>query len=221
MKELSIVAKIYVWTMICLGTGLVVLGLLSLPGPSQWWLLFTVLLVCTSIAQLFPVFTPKNQAYYVSPVFMFAGVLLLPAGALVLLIIACLVPEWIRLRYRWHIQLFNMANLLVSAFLSRELFVMLSSSQLISPLPPLSAIAAVLAAALFTILNHTFLAIVLRLARNYSWKETLLFKPENLLTDATLACTGIITALLWKVDPVHIYPGQELTRIPVHEFEHF
>jgi diguanylate cyclase (GGDEF)-like protein len=64
--------------------------------------------------------------------------------------------------------------------------------------------AALVAVALFTLLNHSLLAIVLRLANGHSGKESGLFARESLFTDTTLAVTGLIAALLWQTNPVLI-----------------
>lgn len=202
MKNLSLTAKIYIWSVLIVGGIVALRCLASLPAGPEQWLTFATLLLCAATAQLFPVVTPKNQAYYVTIVFFFAGVLLLPPAAIVLLVVLAFVPEWFKHKYPWYIQTFNMANFLMAAFIARTLYVWAGGQ----PGTPLGSwvdlLAAVFAAGGFTFVNHLLLAVVLKLARGHTWQESGLFEAENYLTDMTLACTGAIAALLWQTNPM-------------------
>ena len=48
--------------------------------------------------------------YYTTIVFLVAGVLLLPAGLVALLGVVQHIPEWLKMRYPWYIQTFNIVN---------------------------------------------------------------------------------------------------------------
>ncbi|MHB1414364.1 MAG: diguanylate cyclase [Chloroflexota bacterium] len=201
VRGLSPVAKLYIAVAMVLGVELLVLSWPALPATPDQQLAFAVLVAAAAIAHLFPVITSNNQAYYVTPVFIFAGLLLLPPSALGLLIVLAFVPSWLRSKYPWHIQLFNLANLLIDAFLARALFVRLGGSSGGPLVEPHILLAALLAVTVFTFLNHLLLGVVFRLTRGDSWRDTRLFDAENLLVDGTLTCTGIIVALLWQVSP--------------------
>jgi diguanylate cyclase (GGDEF)-like protein len=201
VKKLSSAARIYITVVLLAGLAVLAWGVTSLPSGGQEWIAFGILSVCGAFTQLFPVTTPRNQAYYVTLVFLFAGLLLLPPLYLVILVIVVFIPEWIKLKLSWHVQLFNVASFLVDAFIARTIYI--GFNQGAEPLLGYAAglIGAVIAAAVFTILNHFLLAVVLRLARGHTWRETRLFQRETLLIDGTLSCMGIITALLWQVNP--------------------
>ncbi|MCL5959792.1 MAG: diguanylate cyclase [Chloroflexi bacterium] len=201
MKNLSFAARAYIWAVLALGGVVLLWSLPALTVNESQWLVFAALAAGAAAAQLFPVVNPKNQAYYVTLVFLFGGVLLLPPGALALLVVVAFVPEWIKGKYRWYIQSFNIASFLIDTFLARAVYVWTGGNPGGALNHPNSIAAAVLAAAFFTVINHISLAIVLRLARGRSWRETHLFEIENFLIDATLSCMGIITALLWQVNP--------------------
>ncbi len=201
LKGLSRHARAYILLVLAMGGGIAFWGASSLPEAAGQWHIFIVLAVLAASAQLFPVVTPKNQAYYVTLVFVFAGVLLLPPSMLTLLVILTFIPEWIKARYPWYIQLFNISNFLVDAVLARAVFLWLGG-EAVELRPALEVLlAAGLAATLFTLLNHVLLAMVLHLARGHSLRSTGLFEQENLLTDATLCYTGIIAAMLYQANP--------------------
>ncbi|MCL5961410.1 MAG: diguanylate cyclase [Chloroflexi bacterium] len=208
MKDLSAQARAYILVMIGVGSVVFLGSLNELPSIGTQWLTLGVLVVAAGLAQLYPVQTPKNQAYYVTVVFLFAGVLLLPAGALCLLVISAFVPEWIKIKYPWPIQLFNIANFTVNAYLAKGSYLwilgnvdlaILGNLRLASA-GPYVLVAAVIAAVLFVLLNHALLAVALRLARGHTWRQTGLFEINNVLIDLTLSCTGIMVALLAQIN---------------------
>ena len=201
MKNMSLPARAYILGVIALGIVLTLAQRPSLPDTLDEWAVFGVLTLCASVAQLLPVVTPKHQAYYITLVFVFAGLLMLQPGLLALLVVLAFVPEWIKIRYRWYIQLFNMASFLVDSYAARFVY-----SSIAMPddggLGYLDELAAgILAAATFTLLNHFLVAMVLRLVRKQSWRESRLFEMENLLTDGTLSAMGMVAASLWQVSP--------------------
>ena len=201
MNELPRAARLYVLTILAVGTGVLLWSIPFLPHTREDWLTFGFLTLCAAVAQLFPVVGPRNEAYQLTFVFVFAGLLLLPPGALALLIVIALIPEWIKTRKPWYIQSFNVGNFLIDALVARALFVAVGGVPGDSLWRPSALLAAVLAAALLTLLNRLLLATVLRLARGHSWREAGLFEPSNFLIDGALACVGIIVGLLWQASP--------------------
>lgn len=201
MKNLSSAARLYVWSVLVLAAAAFLWSVASLPMTRDHWSALAVLLACAAAAQLFPVVTPKNHAYYVTTVFFFAGLLLLPAAGLVILIVIAFVPEWIKTRYPWYVQTFNIANCLVSALLSRNTYLLAGGTAGGSLESPRTIAAALVAAIVFTLINHVLLAGVLTAARGHTWRESGLFEVGNLITDGALACTGVVSALLWQVNP--------------------
>lgn len=172
-----------------------------MPAEDNQRLLLGVLALGAAVAQLLPVVTARNQAYYLTPVFVVAGLLLLPPGVLSLLLVLTFVPGLARQVSPWHAQFFNLGNLVIDTFLARALYLRLGSLPGDSLAEPRTLLAALAAAVLFILVNHGLLVIALYLARGESPRESRLFHPENLLIDLALCCTGILVALLWQMSP--------------------
>src|SRR3954470_14863505 len=72
------------------------------------WLQFALIAAGAAIAQLFVVrHTHRNQSYHAHAVFLIPAILLLPPELLVLVAVIQHVPEWLKERYAWYIQTFN------------------------------------------------------------------------------------------------------------------
>lgn len=203
-------ARGYVLAMVGLGASILLWALTSLPTDRATLPIFAILVVSAATAQLFPVVTPRNQAYQLTPAFVFGGIFLLPPSYVALLVVLAFLPEWIKARKSWYVQLFNIANTLLDTFAARAAYSviagphtapLLSGSGSDSLDGALELVAALAAAAIFTLLNHVFLSLVLRLARGHSWRDSRLLDTEYYLIDATLACMGIFPVLLWQTNP--------------------
>ena len=94
------------------------------------WGTFLVVVVAASLAQLFVVTTTRNQIYHTTAIFYVAGALLLPPEFLALLVLVSHIPDWLKTRYPWYIQTFNILNFTVAVdgHLGRRSF-------LLGPLP--------------------------------------------------------------------------------------
>src|SRR3954452_16311130 len=96
------------------GTG-VAAAAVSIPaalwgGETDRWGTFLLLVAAASVAQLFAFHTVRNQVFHTTPLFFVAGIFLLPPQLLVLLPLLSHLPDWIRTRYAWYIQTFNILN---------------------------------------------------------------------------------------------------------------
>src|ERR1700724_2134897 len=81
-----------------------------------------MLLVCATVAQQFKVKSPKHQSYYTTTIFFFAAALLLPPGYVIAIIVVAHAVELLRVRYRWYIQAFNVANFILCAIAAGAIF---------------------------------------------------------------------------------------------------
>ena len=79
------------------------------------WITFAILATAATVAHLFPVKSPRNNMYHTSIVFLVAAALLLPPELLVLIPLVQTVPEWLKERYPWPIQVFNISNYTLDA----------------------------------------------------------------------------------------------------------
>ncbi len=161
------------------------------------WLTFFVLGAAAAATQLFVARTPRGAArYYTTIVFLVAGVLLLPAGLVALLGVVQHIPEWLKMRYPWYIQTFNIVNYtadcLVAWFAAH---LVLSSSQLTDPQK--WALAGLVASVVFVLTNHILLAAMMHIADRTPLRKSDLFTLESLSTDLILALLGVALATFW------------------------
>src|SRR6266536_13596 len=166
------------------------------------WTAFLVLSVCAAVAQLFVVRTTRDQAYHTSTAFLVAGALLLPPELVVLMGVVQHVPEWLKHRYPWYIQTFNIANYTLDGLAAW------GAARLVLGHAPgwahsgvRTAVAGLAACIVFVGLNHMLMAGMLNLARGHRPGETGLFSAAMLSTEFVLASLGIGVAAFWHVNP--------------------
>jgi diguanylate cyclase (GGDEF)-like protein/putative nucleotidyltransferase with HDIG domain len=186
---------------VTVATAAVTLPFLGRLQDSHDWAAFLVLGSCAAVAQLFTVRTPRDQAYHTAIVFIVAAALILPPELVVLMGIVQHLPEWLKLRYRWYLQTFNICIFVLASmavwFVSSELFL---HSDLIENHALRLATAGLIACAVFVTINHFLLAVMLHFARGHTLKETGLFDLENLSTDLVLAALGVATYAFWETN---------------------
>ena len=175
------------------------------PLDRQEWLAFALIAAGAAVAQLFPVVTPRNQSYHTTMVVLVPAALLLPAWLLPAVVVAQHVPEWLKVRYPWYIQLFNASNYLLDLFAAAAVaqYVLRLDGQIAND-EVRFAVAGVAAAGVLVLLNHLLLSVMLRLARGHSVRESGLFSFESLATDLVLAALGVLVAFAWETGPALI-----------------
>jgi diguanylate cyclase (GGDEF)-like protein/putative nucleotidyltransferase with HDIG domain len=178
---------------------------LKLDKSTSGWVDFALIAAGAAIAQLFVVrHAHRNQSYHAHAVFLIPAILLLPPELLVLVAVVQHIPEWLKERYAWYIQSFNVcvftiANL-TAWFVADTI---LKSDSLIPNADVRFALAGAAACVLYVGLNHLVLAPMLRFARNLSLRELRdsLFSFESLSTDFVLATLGLGVAAFWRINP--------------------
>src|SRR5213080_2377823 len=189
------------FVVVTVATAGVTLPFLGRLQDSHDWAAFLILGSCAAVAQLFTVRTPRDQAYHTAIVFIVAAALILPPELVVLMGIVQHLPEWLKLRYRWYLQTFNICIFVLASmavwFVARELFL---HSNLIESHALRLATAGLIACVVFVTINHFLLAVMLHFARGHTLKETGLFDVENLSTDLVLAALGVATYAFWETN---------------------
>ncbi len=165
------------------------------------WAIFGVLVSAASLAQLFPARTPRDQTYATAVIFLAAGVLLLPLELIPLMAVIQHVPEWLKIRYRWYLQTFNICNWTLALLAGYGVAHAVRGALPLSAPEPTAAVAGLAAIAVIVAVNHTMLAVMLRLGRGHSLRQTGLFSFENLSTELGLAALGVAVATLWVANP--------------------
>ena len=160
------------------------------------WLAFAILLPLAAVAPLFRVPVGRNHSLHAAPAFVVAGALVLPPLLVVALVLALHAPLAIRDRYPWYIQAFNIANFTLSglaAWLAVELIGQTSGLGF--------ALSGLIAAGVFVIVNHVLLAVMLRLGRGHSFRETGLLSASGLGIEFVIASLGVAVAEFVTVNP--------------------
>jgi diguanylate cyclase (GGDEF)-like protein len=167
------------------------------------WRLALVLAAGAAVAQLFVVVTPGNQSYHMTPVLIVAAAILLPPPLIVLVAVFQHVPEWLKERYPWYIQTFNIANYALSGLATYVAFDYVSArgDGLVPDEDLHLFLAGIAAAATFVVANHVLLALVLVFARGHTLRGTGLFSLQSLSTDFVLALLGVVFATIWLENP--------------------
>jgi diguanylate cyclase (GGDEF)-like protein/putative nucleotidyltransferase with HDIG domain len=185
----------------------------GLSWHTNGWLTFFVLAACAAIAQLFVVRTPRDQSYHTTLVFLIPAALLLPPELVVLMGVVQHIPEWLKVRYPWYIQSFNICNHtlnLLAAWGAVALVRDLGLSR-----EPAMALAGFAACIVFVATNHVLLATMLHFARGHTLRETGLFSAYSLSIDLVLAALGVAFASIWRWNP-YLLPAAVAPLLLIH-----
>lgn len=204
---------IYIWSALLTATAMSGFALSQVPLNTEQWLLFGVLTGLATVAQLFKVEAPNHQTYFTTPIFLFAGVLLLHPAFFALTVFVSYMLEWGKERLigshllrKWYLQPFNIATHIIAGFAAHWVYIAINqySDSLFSPV----SVAAVVAAALtYALVNHALVGQALVLARKVSWRESGVFEFENLLTEVILLFMGAVVSVLLRVSPWLVLPA--------------
>ena len=193
-------AKAYLYTVGILAVAVAFVPFSHLSPDTDGWPTFFALAACAAVAQIFVVITPRDQSYHTSNVFLIAAVLLLPPELIALLGIVYGILEWLKVRYPWYIQGFNIANHTLNGLAAWGAVELVRNAGLGPELE--FALSGLVAAVVFVGMNHFLLATMLHLARGHSLRGTGLFSVESLSTDFVLAMLGVAFAALWDLNPL-------------------
>ena len=199
---LPLAARFYFAAVVAATLGASLPLLVRIDADTHRWTAFFVLSAGAALAQLFVVRTTRDQSYHTSTVFLIAGALLLPPELVVLIGVVQHLPEWLKHRYAWYIQTFNIANFTLDGLAAW------GAARLIVGHTPTwanhglsSAVAGLGACLAFVALNHALMAAMLWLARGHHPRETGLFSAAMLSTEFVLAALGIGVAAFWDLNP--------------------
>ncbi len=165
-------------------------------ATSSDWLAFAVLAPLAAAAPLFGIRIGRNHGFHAGPAFVVAGALELPPELLVALAIVLFIPAWLKERFSWYIQSFNIANYVLAALAAYAVASLRGDGDLRVGAVSLAAAIA------FVVVNHVLLAPMLLLGHGHSVRESGLFGPLSLGVDCILASLGIAVALVLETNPV-------------------
>jgi diguanylate cyclase (GGDEF)-like protein len=199
MNTLPRAARIYVAIVLVAATVAAIAGILLAPPRLERLPAAFVILVCATIAQQFKVKSPKHQSYYTTTIFFFAGAVLFRPLYIIAIILAAHAVELIRVRYRWYIQAFNVANFVLCSIAAGAIAGIGQSSQNSSTAAAVFYVT--LAGVVFVGLNHFLTALVIMWARAVPISRAGTMDWENLGTDLALMSVGALGSLLWLENP--------------------
>ena len=197
VKNLSSAAKVYIFSTIIVGIVLIVWMFPYVEWASMGLYMLAVLAACT---QALKVDGPNDKTNYNIAWFVygFTFIALGAPSALFVLVVAHLV-EWIRHKYPWYIQSFNIAAHAIMLYITGLVYDLVRSG---SPSLNLNSALAIAAATLVFILgNHLLVGVVIKLARGQSFAESGVFGTFSIFLDFTVLSMGAVTALIWIYNP--------------------
>jgi diguanylate cyclase (GGDEF)-like protein len=160
------------------------------------WRNFLVVAIVAAVVQLFAVHTPANQVFHTGLAFTISAAILLPPELVVAVCLIQHLPEWVRQRYPWFIQSFNIVNYTLSSLAAWLAWHTLSGGS-----GTRDVLAAGAAASAFVLVDHLVLARMLVLARGRTVEQTGLFGVDLLLIDVVLGAIGIAFAFALRDEP--------------------
>ena len=188
------------FVLVALATAVSVAPLLSRLSPhTPGWTTFVILGLIAAVAQLFVVRTPRNQSYHTTIVFLIPAAMLLPPELVAFMGLIQHIPEWLKNRSAWYIQIFNICNWTLSILAAYAAFHAVLGIDAGSDVQ--YAVAGIAAAASMVAVNHILMAPMLHLARGHSIRESGLFSFPSLSTDLVLAMLGVAMAFFWSINP--------------------
>jgi diguanylate cyclase (GGDEF)-like protein len=177
--------------------------LLSRLGPeTPGWPTFFILGSIAATAQLFVVRMPRlSQSYHTTIVFLLPTAMLLPPELVALVGLVTHIPEWLKTRSTWYIQVFNICNWTLAMLTAYASFHAILGREPGSGSDFRLALAGFAAAVALVGANHLLMAPMLHLARGHSLRESGLFSLPSLSTDLMLAMLGVALGAFWVINP--------------------
>jgi diguanylate cyclase (GGDEF)-like protein len=191
-KDLSPLARAHL-TLVAVGAvaAWTAAGVLDRTGTRGWGTA-AILLGLAALAQLYIVEKPGSQSYRLAIVFLLTSVVLLPPPAVAAVAALHYMASWFRFVRSWHVRIFNVGCTVLSSLAAWVVYDVLAGAG-----AGRFAVAGAAAAAMFVVVNHFLLAVMIRLAASVRMRDTKLFSVESLSTDLALAALGIGVSVVW------------------------
>jgi diguanylate cyclase (GGDEF)-like protein/putative nucleotidyltransferase with HDIG domain len=175
---------------------------MRLDAHTRGWTTFGFLAAGAALSHTYTVRTAKNTSFHTSWVFLIPAAMLLPPELVALLGVVMHVPEWLKERYAWYIQSFNICNYTLGNLATWGSAALVLRADGLLPDDHLRwAVAGLAACTVAVAANHIVLAPMVTLARGHSLREAGVFSFESLSTDFILATLGLAVAAFWELNP--------------------
>jgi len=198
MQELSMKAKIYVFTTILIGLVLLIWSLFHLEPGNTWMLL--VLIAGASISLILKVEGATERSHYNISflIYAFTFVLFGPDATVLVILVSNLI-DWAWHKYLWYIQLFNISTYIIAIQAAGLVYLGINPDFYLYSLTGVLSILAALV--VFTLVNHLMIGIVIWLARGEPFSTSGVFAFFPLALDFTLLGMGAVAAIIWLANP--------------------
>jgi diguanylate cyclase (GGDEF)-like protein len=187
--------------------------------PINWdaWPTAAALTLLATLAQLFKVNAPRNQTYYATAIFLFAGVLLLSPALFGVMVVVSYTIEWAKERIigspllrKWYLQPFNICAHILAGFTAYVVYNFVAATSATPGAGFLtleSALGIGAGVVAYVAVNHALIGALYVLGRGASWRDSSVTDTESLLTEAVLLAMGGVSAVLWTVNPWLLIPA--------------
>jgi len=185
-------ARTYFWTILAAAV-VAAAATSTVPYHHVRLTVFVAVLAGGALAQVFATHTAGNQVFHTGIAFSVAAALTLPPQLVVVVCVLQHLPEWLRQRYPWFIQGFNIANVVLSGLAAWSVRAALARDgvHVTSAATTAAVVVASAAALTFVLVNHALLARMLRLARGHDVTASGLFSLDGLIQDGVVAAVGV------------------------------
>ena len=194
MKELTSSTKIYIFLTYAAGLAILI-GQLSRIDANNIWKT-SILCLLASLALILKVEGPTNRSHYTFSFLVYGfSFTLLGIPETILVIVLSNLAEWIWNRPPWYIQVFNTCCYLVVVQAAGLMYGWINPENSLVSWQAVVAIAASMA--IFNLLNHLMVGIVVWLARGENFKRSGVFELFPLILDLTLLYFGASLSFVW------------------------
>jgi diguanylate cyclase (GGDEF)-like protein/putative nucleotidyltransferase with HDIG domain len=195
MRELSLKTKVYLLTIYVAGALVLVRNLYGIQIKEP--LILLILCILASLALVIKVEGATVRSHYTLSFLVYGFTfVLLGTPATLIVITASNLVEWIWNRPPWYIQVFNTSCYVVVMYIASLAY------SAINPGGELNSVAAILAIAItmaiFTLLNHLMVGIIVWFARGENFTKSGIFDSLALMIDLTLLCFGASMVSVWN-----------------------
>jgi diguanylate cyclase (GGDEF)-like protein/putative nucleotidyltransferase with HDIG domain len=208
MKNLS--SKAIIFILLTLVIGGLIMGVYFRQIPFQNPMLWVLAALATIFQVLKVEGATHKSSYNISWLIYGFALVSLGTPALLFVIIFSHLVEWALYKYPWYIQTFNIANFMIAGFGASLVYQSLNPS--LQPYQLTGALGVLAGLAAFTLINHFFVGMVIKLARGQSFAQSGVFASMTLMIDYSMIGMGAASALVFMINPF----GIVLSLLPIY-----
>jgi len=202
LRRRNLGTRIFTMLLILGAIGLDAALFVHLRSGTSGWKAFACFAAAAAITQLLVTRSSSSRHAQVSlAVFIVAAALVLPPELVVLVPIAQHVPEWLKQRYAWTVQATTVSCATLAAFAAwGSADLVLGGRELTANPTNRIALAGLLAAAAFVLVDHGLVAVVKHQLGGAldGWRSVA--RLSSLGYNLALAALGVVIALIWAYD---------------------